>query len=160
MADENQQVQETFQIGTIYLKDISFETSNSPDVWNAQGKLAPETEITSSISALRQDVYEVILKVNVTVKVNDNTAFIVEIQQAGVFMIQNFTQDRLNYMLNSYCLSILFPYARANIADLVTRGGFPPLTLGIMNFDAMYAQRIQQLREEAAKAATATGATA
>ncbi|ALG67704.1 protein-export chaperone SecB [Beggiatoa leptomitoformis] len=156
MADENQQVQENFQIGTIYIKDVSFETTSSPDVWNAQGKLAPETEISSSINVLRQDVYEVILKINVTVKVEDSTAFIIEIQQAGVFVVQGFIPERLNYMLHSYCLNILFPYARANVADLVMRGGFPPLTLGIMNFDAMYAQRMQQLRDEAAAKSTTT----
>jgi preprotein translocase subunit SecB len=135
-----------FGIINIYLKDVSFETPNSPAIFLQ--KLQPEIDfqMTTSIAQLDSTVYEVVLTITVTAKQGDKTAFLVEIQQAGVFSISGHDQESHDRMLGAYCPNTLFPYARAAISDLVTKGGFPPFLLAPVNFRALYDASIAQLQ--------------
>lgn len=144
MTDENKPGQQ-FAIQKIYLKDVSFESPNSPLVFT-DGDWKPEinVQINSGHTALGADVHEVVLSITVTAKKNEKTAFLAEIKQAGIFAISGFAQENLAGMLGAYCPEVLFPFAREAIAELVGKGGFPQLLLAPVNFNALYTQHIQQ----------------
>lgn len=139
--------EEQFGIQNLYVKDISFETPNSPQIFMEDWKPKMEYEISTSINNLEGNVFEVVLNVTVTVKSEEKTAFLVEVHQAGIFVVSGFAEDQLKYMLNTYCPTILYPYAREMISNLVTRGGFQPLLLAPINFEALYAEQQQQQTE-------------
>jgi preprotein translocase subunit SecB len=139
--------QEEFGIQNIYVKDISFETPNSPQIFMEKWEPKMEYEISTSIKSLEEKVFEVVLNITVTVKAEEKTAFLVEVHQAGIFVVNGFAEDQLKYMLNTYCPTILYPYAREMISNLVTRGGFQPLLLAPINFEALYAEQQQQQTE-------------
>lgn len=141
MSEENQQ----FAIQKIYLKDVSFESPNAPQAFT-DGDWQPKinVQINSSNSQIAQDTYEVVLEITVTAKQNENTAFLVEIKQAGIFTIAGFPQENLGGMIGAFCPETLFPFAREAISELVSKGGFPPLLLAPVNFNALYTQQIQQ----------------
>ena len=149
MAEENPQNQnapeQQFQIQKIYLKDVSFESPNTPLVFTETDK-EPEinVQINSASKAVSQNVYEVDLKVTVTAKKNKKTAFLVEVTQAGVFTIAGFGKDQLGGMLGAFCPETLFPFAREVVSDLIVKGGFPQLLLAPINFNALYTQQLQQ----------------
>ena len=155
MTDEKQPEQQ-FAIQKIYLKDVSFESPNSPMVFT-EGEWKPEinVQINSGHTALSADTHEVVLSVTVTAKKNDKTAFLAEVKQAGVFAITGFPQENLAGMLGAYCPETLFPFAREAISELVSKGGFPQLLLAPVNFNALYTQHVQQQQAEAAKQSTA-----
>ncbi len=136
--------QEEFGIQNIYVKDISFETPNTPHIFMEKWEPKMEYEISTSINNLEEKVFEVVLNITVTVKAEEKTAFLVEVHQAGIFVVNGFAEDQLIYMLNTYCPTILYPYAREMISNLVTRGGFQPLLLAPINFEALYAEQQQQ----------------
>lgn len=140
--------QEQFGIQNLYVKDISFETPQSPQIFMEDWKPKMEYEISNNINNLEENYFEVVLNITVTVKVEEKTAFLVEVHQAGIFVLSGFAQDHLNYMLNTYCPTILYPYARELISNLVTRGGFQPLLLAPVNFEALYAEQQQQAQAE------------
>lgn len=145
MAEENsQQSGQQFGIQKIYLKDVSFESPNSPAVFS-EGEWSPEVnvQINSTNQAVGQDMYETVLTITVTSKQGDKTAFLVEVKQAGIFAIAGFEGDALAGMLGAYCPETLFPFAREAIAELVSKGGFPQLYLAPVNFNAMYMQQKQ-----------------
>ena len=146
--EKNGTTQEQFGIQNIYVKDISLETPNSPQIFKQQWKPQMELELSNKINRLDDGGYEVVLNITATVKAAEKTAFLVEIHQAGIFTMSGFTEEKLSYMLNSYCPMILFPYARETISNLVTRGGFQPLWLAPINFDALYAQQLQQKQQQ------------
>lgn len=139
-----------FAIQRIYVKDLSFETPSSPAIFKATWKPEINVEIGSQASAVDEGVHEVVLSITATVKVGDSTAFLAEVQQAGIFTIQGFPQQQLGHMLGSLCPGILFPYARETVSDLVNRGGFPPLYLNPVNFDAVYAEHLRRQQQQAA----------
>lgn len=154
MAEENQpapgepqgQAQEQhFAIQKIYLKDVSFESPNAPTVFT-EGEWKPEVNIqlNSTNQSLGQNTFEVDLKITVTTKHNDKTAFLVELTQAGIFTVAGFAPENLKGMLSAYCPETLFPFAREAIAELVSKGGFPPLLLAPVNFNALYLQQTQK----------------
>ncbi|OQW93677.1 MAG: protein-export chaperone SecB [Beggiatoa sp. IS2] len=147
---------EQFAIQTIYIKDVSFETTSAFEIYRKQVKPIIASEMNYRSKALDKDIYEVVLNITVTVKIEEQTAFIVEVHQAGIFMLRGFTGERLAYTLGSYCPNILFPYAREIISDLVVRGGFQPLILGPINFDAMYAQQARAQQQVQADKANPT----
>ncbi|HEC19189.1 MAG TPA: protein-export chaperone SecB [Gammaproteobacteria bacterium] len=157
MSDENSQAaakgdgqdQQQFTLQKIYLKDISFETPNSPEVFTEEWKPTVNIELQTSGKPLAEDVMEVVLTVTVTAKLGEKTAYLVEVHQAGVFTMAGFSEDEQAHMQGSFCPNILFPYAREAISDLVAKGGFPQLLLAPVNFDALLAQH-QQQEEEAA----------
>ncbi len=135
--------QPQFALQKIYLKDISFETPNSPAVFTEKWEPTVNVELQSSGKALAENVHDVVLTVTVTAKLGDKTAYLVEVQQAGVFTVAGFGDEERAHMLGSFCPGILFPYAREAISDLVAKGGFPQMLLGPVNFDAMYSEHLQ-----------------
>ena len=147
MAEE---VQAEFNIQRIYLKDISFEAPRSPSSF-APEDWKPEInlDLNTKSRKVSDKVHEVILHLTVTVKVGEETAFLVEVQQAGEFGIDNVPEEQLSHMLGAFCPNIIFPYARETISDVVTRGGFPQLLLAPVNFDALYMQHMQRQQEQA-----------
>ena len=155
MTDEKQPEQQ-FSIQKIYLKDVSFESPNSPMVFT-DGDWKPEinVQINSGQSAVGKDLYEVVLSITVTAKKDEKTAFLVEVKQAGVFAITGFAQENLAGMLGAFCPETLFPYAREAVSELVSKGGFPQLLLAPVNFNALYTQHVQQQQAAAAKLNTA-----
>ncbi|HED39204.1 MAG TPA: protein-export chaperone SecB [Chromatiales bacterium] len=137
-----------FSIQKIYVRDISFETPNTPLVF--QEKWEPETnmQLGNKATVLAEGVHEVILSVTVTAKLGDKTAYLAEVQQCGIFNITGYEQNELPPIVGSLCPNILFPFAREAIADLVTRGGFPQLLLSPVNFDALFAEYAAQQQKQ------------
>jgi preprotein translocase subunit SecB len=149
-SEQNQQAQ--FIIQKIYIKDLSFETPNSPHIFTKEWKPELNLQLSNESQRIAENIYGVILSLTVTAKLNDQTAFLAEVQQAGIFTLNGYSDKDLEPLLGSYCPTILFPFAREVIADLVTKGGFPPLLLAPVNFDALYAQRAQQQQRSLAEA--------
>ena len=151
MAEEAKQEEAQFIIQRIYTKDVSFESPNSPAIfaedWNPETNL----QLNTNVNPLDGDNFEVELIITVTVKSNDKTAFLVEVNQAGVFYITGYEKDYKSHLLASYCPTSLFPYSREAISSLVSKGGFPELHLSPINFDALYAQRMEEQNAKAQK---------
>lgn len=148
MAEQNAP-QNQFSIQKLYVKDVSFESPSTPEVFsfkNWEPKI--ELNLNNTNKMISEGVFEVVLSVTATVKHDEKTAFLVEIHQAGIFQIGGFNEQDTKYILGSQCMNILFPYAREVVSDLTTRGGFPPLLLNPVNFDALYAQAVQQQSKE------------
>ncbi len=153
--NENQAAAESVQQGQfgiqkVYTKDLSFETPNSPAIFQEQWQPTVNMDIANSAQSLTDDLYEVTLSVTVMVSSNEKSMYLVEAQQAGIFHIAGFAHEAVNRMLATVCPNILFPFAREVVADLVTRGGFPQLLLAPVNFDALYVQHQQQAAQVAA----------
>ena len=150
MTEQNNNVaqaneQETqFMIQRIYVKDLSYETPNTPAVFQQQWEPELNLELNTSHTQIEQGVYEVVLTVTATVANQKTTAFLVEIKQAGIFTIQGAPTNQLDHLLNSFCPNILFPYAREAITSQIIRGSFPQLVLAPINFDALYMQRLSE----------------
>lgn len=133
-----------FELQRIYLKDVSFETPNSPQIFLQEWRPKIDLQLGTETDRLNDGVFEVVLKVTVTNKVGDKTAFLAEVQQAGIFILHGFTEQEMTHMLGSYCPNVLFPFAREAISDLVTKGSFPQFLLAPVNFDVLLAQHMQQ----------------
>ncbi|QBY42219.1 protein-export chaperone SecB [Arsenophonus nasoniae] len=133
-----------FQIQRIYTKDISFETPSAPNIFQQEWQPEVKLDLDTSSSELAEHVYEVILRVTVTATVADETAFLCEVQQAGIFSIDGIEQSQMAHCLGAYCPNILFPYARECITNLVSRGTFPQLNLAPVNFEALFMNYLQQ----------------
>ncbi len=135
-ADERQ-----FLLQQLYIKDLSYEAPNTPDVFNDQ-KLDTDTQmnIKSSHRQLVDETYEVVLHLSIHAKNGEQSVFLVELEQAGIFLIKGYPEEDTKGLLATYCPATLFPYAREGISSAVGRGGFPPLMLQPINFDALYAQ--------------------
>jgi preprotein translocase subunit SecB len=133
-----------FMIQRIYIKDFSFETPNTPAVFQQQWEPELTLDINTNTIELEKGVYEVVLTITVTVNNKKTVAFLVEVKQAGIFSIQGAPDDQLDHLLNSFCPSILFPYAREAITSQVIRGSFPQLVLAPINFDALYMQQLAE----------------
>ncbi len=154
MAEENkpQEVERQFAIQRVYTKDISFETPNSPQVFTQEWKPEINVSMNSAVNKLDNDNVEVTLTVTVTAKHDDNTAFLAEVQQAGIFLAKGMSDEEMGPMLGIYCPNTLVPYVREAISDLINRGSFPQFVLQPVNFEAIYAQRIQQQKQQAEEA--------
>lgn len=138
-----------FMIQRVYVKDISFETPNSPDIFKEEWEPKLNLDLGNKTNKLEDNVYEVELSVTATVNNKDKVAFISEVKQAGIFTIEGAPEEQLDHLLNSFCPSILFPYAREAITDMVTKGSFPQLVLAPVNFDALYMQQRQEQQKAA-----------
>ena len=155
MADDNNPV---FQIQRIYLKDLSLEQPNSPQILLEQAQ--PQVEINLGLGAepIGEGVYEVTVTATVTTKVNDKTLFLVEAKQGGIFEIRNIPEEQLRQILGIACPGIVYPYLRAIVSDVCTRAGFPPVVLSEVNFQAMYeAQQAQALAQANGAATNGSG---
>ncbi|QRX83976.1 protein-export chaperone SecB [Glaciimonas sp. PAMC28666] len=155
MADEINQTASTesndqpvFQIQRVYLKDLSLEQPNSPAIFLEQD--APQIEVAVDVGAeaLAEGIYESTVTITVTAKIKDKVAFLVEGKQAGIFEVRNIPAEQLDPLLGIGCPNIVYPYLRANIADAITRAGFPPIHLAEINFEVFYQQRTQALAEQ------------
>ncbi|MBF0218610.1 MAG: protein-export chaperone SecB [Gammaproteobacteria bacterium] len=141
--------QQQFGIQRIYTKDISFETPNTPTIFTTKWEPEMNVEINSTATLIQEGLYEVVLRLTITAKVAEQTAYLVEVKQAGIFNVSGFDESGLGHMLHSFCPNILFPYGREVVSDLVTRGSFPQMLLAPVNFDAIYAQHLQQRAKQA-----------
>jgi len=154
MAEENNQAPAEngpeFSILRIYLKDVSFETPNSPEVFTQEFKPEIGLQLNTAIKRIEEGLHEVVLNITVTAKQGEKTGFLVEVQQAGIFSLKGFDEAQKGTMLGAYCPNVLFPYAREEISALVTKGGFPPLLLAPINFDVMYAEKTAERAQQAA----------
>ncbi|HYE35845.1 protein-export chaperone SecB [Methylocaldum sp.] len=144
MAEETNQQERQFALQKIYVKDVSFETPNSPEVFTLKWEPKIEFNLSSNAQKLQDNLYEVSLTTTLTVKLEEKTAYLVEVCQAGIFAMVGFDEQELGPLIGSYCPNVLFPYAREAVSDLVTKGGFPPMLLAPVNFDALYMQHMQQ----------------
>ena len=148
MSDTQPQ-QPTFGIEKIYVKDLSLEVPGGPQSFMRQEQPQLEVQITQQSQRVNDVLFEVTLVVTVTAKSGDQTLFLVEASQAGVFQIRNVTETDLAPVLGIVCPNVLFPYLRETVSDLINRAGFPPVLLAPVNFEAIYLQRLQQAQEQA-----------
>jgi preprotein translocase subunit SecB len=145
----------------IYVKDLSFESPKAPQVFTTN--VAPQTQLNvrSSAQQVAPDTQEVTLTITVEAKDKDSTLFLAEVAQAGIFVIQGYSAEEMSILIGSFCPNTLYPFAREAISELVSKGGFPPLLLQPLNFDAIYSQAVQERAARAnAAGAPATTATA
>ena len=149
--EDHKTLQPEFNIARIYLKDLSFEAPHLPEIFKQEWQPKFEVNLNSDSKLIEHDVYEVILTITVSAKVNEQNAFLIEAKQAGIFQIKNFPQEEIKPILGSLCPSILFPYARELISTTLNRGTFPPFYLAPVNFDALYAAHEQQEKEQQTK---------
>ena len=158
MAEENQaaateeQQKARFVIQKVYTKDISFETPNSPDIFREEWKPELDLQLGNEYKRIDEENHEITLTVTVTAKVADKVAFLVEVKQAGVFLLTGYSDQEMGPMIGSYCPNTLFPFAREVVSDIVLKGGFPQLVLAPVNFDALYMQQMEQAKQQAAAA--------
>lgn len=144
MQQEKTEAQQPqFEIQRIFVKDISFESPNTPHTFVEEWKPEVSLNLETKSNRIQDNSHEVVLSITATVTTSKKTAFLIEVHQAGVFMINGFPNDQLHQMLGSFCPNILFPYAREVVSDIVVRGGFPQLILAPVNFDALYQQHLQ-----------------
>lgn len=152
MSEQNQSAAEqpVFNIQRVYLKDMSLEQPNSPAIFLEQEGPSMEVAIDIGSETLADAIYEATITITVTAKIRDKVAFLVEGKQAGIFEARNIPEDQLEPLLGIACPNILYPYLRANIADMVTRSGFPPIHLNEINFEVFYQQRKQAIAQASA----------
>ncbi len=145
-----------FTIRKIYTKDVSFETPNSPEMFSLEWTPNADVNLRTEVRQLAPGEYEIILAITAMVTIGDKTAFLAEVQQAGIFTIVGLTTEELAPVLGAYCPGVLYPYAREIISELVVRGGFPPFLLAPVNFDALYKHKLAE--QVAAQSAPGNGA--
>ena len=155
MAEDNTQAQSNenqpeFAILRVYLKDVSFETPNSPEIFTEEWEPEINLQLSSGVKMVEDGIYEVVMSVTVTAKQGEKTGFLVEVEQAGIFTLKGFDEEQLGSMLGAYCPNVLYPFAREAISDLVVKGGFPQVLLAPINFDALYAQRMTEISAQVA----------
>ena len=141
--ESNVSEQAQFSIQKIYVKDISFETPNSPQIFQKQWQPVVNLDLANSATSLDGEFFEVVLSITVTVSFEEQTVYLIEVQQAGIFHLSNLPKDATSRTLATVCPNILFPFAREVISDLVSKGGFPQLLLSPVNFDALYLQQVK-----------------
>ncbi|WP_265946667.1 protein-export chaperone SecB [Dechloromonas sp. A34] len=146
--EQNEQV--VFGIEKLYVKDLSVEVPNAPEIFLEREAPQVEIQLNSGGRTVGEGVFEVVLTVTVTAKLADKTVFLVEVGQAGIFRIVNVPQEQIEPLIAVACPNILFPYARETVSDAVTRAGFQPIVLQPVNFEAMYMQRLQEQEATAA----------
>lgn len=154
---EEQNQQPVFQIQRVYLKDLSLEQPNSPSIFLEQDAPAIEVAVDVGAEPLADGIFESTVTITVTAKVGDKVAFLVEGKQAGIFEARNIPPEQLDPLLGIGCPNIVYPYLRANIADVITRAGFPPVHLAEINFEVFYQQRLQALAQQQEEQQNAAG---
>ncbi len=152
MMAESEQSQAKFGIRKIYLKDVSFESPQAPQIFvqpDVTPKIDVQIRIGHTVLSKESGFYEVILTMTVTAKSGDQTAFLIEAQQAGVFEIMGISEQELPLALEVACPNALLPFAREAVSDFVAKGGFPQLLINPVNFEALYLQKQRQIEEQA-----------
>lgn len=143
-----------FQIQRVYLKDLSLEQPNSPAILLEQTQPSVDIQLSVDTQVVAEGIFEVSVTANVHTKINDKTVFLIEAKQAGIFEVRNIPDEQMGPILGVACPQIVYPYLRGNVADVVQRGGFPPVHLAEINFQAMYEQ--QQAQNAAVQSADTT----
>ncbi|HMW16560.1 MAG TPA: protein-export chaperone SecB [Accumulibacter sp.] len=146
MSDQENPV---FAIEKIYIKDLSVEVPNAPQIFLERDTPQINIQLQSNANGIGEGLFEIVLTTTVTSKIGEKTVFLVECGQAGIFRVQNVPQENMDPLLAIACPTVLFPYAREAVSDAVIRAGFPPLLLQPVNFEALYMARLQQ--QEAAQ---------
>lgn len=153
MADEATQSNGSVAAGPqlslqkVYLKDASFEVPAAPHIFQEQGQPQIQLNLAQQVASLADSVYEVVLTITVTCKLADKTAYLAEVQQAGVFGVAGFDDQNREAVLATYCPNVLFPYARQAVSDLIQNGGFPPFLMQPINFEQLYAEQARRRAE-------------
>lgn len=145
MAEAN--LDPVFQIQRVYLKDVSLEQPNSPEILLNQEQPGVDIQLGVEATPVADGLFEVCVTATVHTKIGDKTVFMVEAKQAGIFEIRNMQADQLGSILGIACPQIVYPYLRSNVADVIQRGGFPPVHMAEINFQAMYEQQQQQQQQ-------------
>ncbi|MDA9013973.1 protein-export chaperone SecB [Porticoccaceae bacterium] len=140
--------QPQFSIQRIYLKDLSFETPQGPSVFKKKWQPKVSQDLNTKTNPVEDGLFEVALRVTITVADGEDTIYIVEAEQAGLFNVSGFAEEQLPQILNTTCPGILFPYLRETLDNVVTKGSFPALLLPPINFDALFANALQQSAED------------
>lgn len=138
-----------FNVQKIYLKNVSLEAPNTPAIFQEEGPPQLQLNLNQKVARFDADLYEVVLTITLTCTINEKTAYLAEVDQAGLFGLSGFDEQGLDLMLGSYCPNVLFPYARQLLGDLIQHGGFPPFLLQPINFEAIYADQLRRRAEEA-----------
>jgi preprotein translocase subunit SecB len=133
-----------FTVEKLYVKDLSFEAPNAPQVFNEQGQPDLQMKLNQKVERLAENAYEVSLGITLTCTLNGKTAYLAEVEQCGVFGLVGMEAPMLDAMLGIQCPTILYPYASAVITQLITSGGFPPFPMQPINFEALYAEALRQ----------------
>lgn len=144
-----QKPQQQFALQRIFLKDLSFESPQVPGVFKKEWKPKVNMELNTKNAKLEDDVYEVVITMTITAKQDDEVAFLIELQQAGIFLIKGMPEEQVKQILGAMCPNILFPYAREAVDNAVLKGSFPPLMLAPVNFDALYQQALAKQQQAA-----------
>ena len=147
-TEETKTPEKQFAIQKIYTKDMSFETPNSPKIFTENWEPSVEFNLGSHVEPLEGTFFEIVLTLTITAKNKDTVAYLVEVNQAGIFSLGGFNEQEMGHMVGSFCPNILFPYAREAVSDLIIRGGFPQLLLAPVNFDGLYAQHLNQMQHQ------------
>ena len=141
MAEAN--LDPVFQIQRVYLKDMSLEQPNSPEILLNQEQPGVEIQLGVDAKPVAEGLFEVTVMATVHTKIEDKTVFLVEAKQAGIFEVRNIADEQMGSLLGIACPQIVYPYLRSNVADIIQRGGFPPVHMAEINFQAMYEQQQQ-----------------
>lgn len=149
MSEQEQAAAPVFNIEKIYLKDLSIEVPNAPQIFLEQGAPQIDVQLRNQSEAVDTGVYQTVLTAVVSAKIGEKTAFMIEAHQAGIFRTQNIPQEALEPMLAVGCPNILFPYLRETVSEAVARAGFPALYMQPVNFEAMYLQQRAQMQAQA-----------
>src|SRR5690554_4503122 len=153
-AAQDEAQQQAFQIQRVYTKDVSFEAPNVPDIFRKEWTPELSLDLNVKNSKIEDGVYEVVLQITATNKVGDDVAFLADVHQAGIFSIAESLQEgQRAQLLGAFCPNILFPYARECLSNLVSRATFPRLNVAPVNFDAVFAQHVQQQQQQAQQSA-------
>lgn len=152
MSEEKPNPAGQFALQRIYVRDLSFEVPGAPETFTGEWKPDIKLDLNTKNNKISDDTFEVVLNLTVTANNQDKVAFLAEVQQAGIFLVDGMPNEQVQHLLGAYCPNVLFPYARETISDLVNRGSFPQLLLAPVNFDALYAEALK--RQGAEKAGT------
>lgn len=148
-AASQEQAQPEFSVQRIYVKDASFEAPNTPTAFTKDWAPHTNMELNARTTKLNEEHYEVVLTITVTVTNAEETAFLIEVQQGGLFRIAGLEGQQLQHALGAFCPNMLFPYARETVDSLAVKGGFHALMLAPVNFDSLFAEQMQKQQEEA-----------
>jgi preprotein translocase subunit SecB len=149
-----EQLDPVFQIQRVYLKEASLEQPNSPSILLEQESPTVDIQLGVNAAPVAEGMFEVTVTATVQTKIKDKTVFLVEVTQAGIFEIRNLAQEQMSNIMGIACPQIVYPYLRGNVADLIQRGGFPPVHSSEINFQAMYEQQQQQAADDAPRIVT------
>jgi len=138
-----------FTVEKIYVKDVSFESPNSPTIFNENVQPDLQLNLNQKVQRLSENAFEVVLGVTLTCKAGDKTAYVAEVEQAGVFGLIGLEPQAIDVLLGTQCPNILFPYVRSMVSDLIQAGGFPPFYLQPINFEGLYAETLRQRQQQA-----------